>query len=169
MDNIFSLITTLAKSNTINFVLMVVILYIIVKKMNLNSSLNKSIENVENSIRQSEQEKLTSQNTLKKAQETMDKLPKQIEDIKKFNEQKTEVFKNQLENASKKSIENLKLGVKKAVLIEEKRISNEITSETVSSSIAQSKENIIKMLKEKPELHYKFIEKSLEQLDRIRL
>lgn len=169
MDNIFSLITTLAKSNTINFVLMVVILYIIVKKMNLNSSLNKSIENVENSIRQSEQEKLTSQNTLKKAQETMDKLPKQIEDIKKFNEQKTEVFKNQLENASKKSIENLKLGVKKAVLIEEKRISNEITSETVSSSIAQSKENIIKMLKEKPEWHYKFIEKSLEQLDRIRL
>ena len=147
MDNIFSLITTLAKSNTINFVLMVVILYIIVKKMNLNSSLNKSIENVENSIRQSEQEKLTSQNTLKKAQETMDKLPKQIEDIKKFNEQKTEVFKNQLENASKKSIENLKLGVKKAVLIEEKRISNEITSETVSSSIAQSKENIIKMLR----------------------
>lgn len=166
MENI---LITLAKTNTVNFLLMAAILYLIIKKMNISSSLKKGVDNVINSIKNSEQEKENSQNLVDSAAATMSKLPEQIKEIEKFSEQKTEVFKKQLEESSKKSIENIKQNVQKVVAIEEKKISNHITSETVADSIEASKNNIIEMLKDKPNLKYKFIDKSLEELDRIQL
>ena len=166
MENI---LITLAKTNTVNFLLMAAILYLIIKKMNISSSLKKGVDNVINSIKNSEQEKENSQNLVDSAAATMSKLPEQIKEIEKFSEQKTEVFKKQLEESSKKSIEDIKQNVQKVVAIEEKKISNHITSETVADSIEASKNNIIEMLKDKPNLKYKFIDKSLEELDRIQL
>jgi len=166
MENI---LITLAKTNTVNFLLMAAILYWIIKKMNISSALKKGVDNVINAIKNSEQEKENSQNLVNSAAATMSKLPEQIKEIEKFSEQKTEVFKKQLEESSKKSIENIKQNVQKVVAIEEKKISNHITSETVADSIEASKNNIIEMLKDKPNLKYKFIDKSLEELDRIQL
>lgn len=169
MDNIISLFEYLAKSNTINFLIMAYILYWIVKKIDIKSMFEKSVNSIQNSIKQSETEKENSKNLLQDAKNTMDKLPKQIEEIEKFNEQKTETFKKQLEESSDAAIKNISKNIEKVFAIEEKKISNEITSETVSDSIEQSKQNIIEMLKNKPELHYKFIEKSLDELDRVQL
>lgn len=169
MDNIISLFEYLAKSNTINFLIMAYILYWIVKKINIKSMFEKSVKNIQDSIKQSETEKENSKNLLQDAKNTMDKLPKQIEEIEKFNEQKTETFKKQLEESSDAAIKNISKNIEKVFAIEEKKISNEITSETVSDSIEQSRQNIIEMLKNKPELHYKFIEKSLDELDRVQL
>ncbi len=166
MENI---LITLAKTNTINFLLMAAILYWIIKKMNISSSLKKGVDNVIDTIKNSEQEKKNSQNLVDCAAATMSKLPEQINEIEKFNEQKTEAFKKQLEETSNKTIENIKQNVEKVVAIEEKKISNHITSETVADSIEASKNNIIQMLKDKPNLKYKFIDKSLEELDRIQL
>ena len=166
MENI---LITLAKTNTINFLLMAAILYWIIKKMNISSSLKKGVDNVIDTIKNSEQEKKNSQNLVDCAAATMSKLPEQIKEIEKFSEQKTEVFKKQLEESSNKTIENIKQNVEKVVAIEEKKISNHITSETVADSIEASKNNIIEMLKDKPNLKYKFIDKSLEELDRIQL
>lgn len=166
MENI---LITLAKTNTINFLLMAAILYWIIKKMNISSSLKKGVDNVIDTIKNSEQEKKNSQNLVDSAAATMSKLPEQINEIEKFNEQKTEAFKKQLEETSNKTIENIKQNVEKVVAIEEKKISNHITSETVADSIEASKNNIIQMLKDKPNLKYKFIDKSLEELDRIQL
>ena len=166
MENI---LITLAKTNTINFLLMAAILYWIIKKMNISSSLKKGVDNVIDTIKNSEQEKKNSQNLVDSAAATRSKLPEQINEIEKFNEQKTEAFKKQLEETSNKTIENIKQNVEKVVAIEEKKISNHITSETVADSIEASKNNIIQMLKDKPNLKYKFIDKSLEELDRIQL
>ena len=166
MENI---LITLAKTNTINFLLMAAILYWIIKKMNISSSFKKGVDNVIDTIKNSEQEKKNSQNLVDCAAATMSKLPEQINEIEKFNEQKTEAFKKQLEETSNKTIENIKQNVEKVVAIEEKKISNHITSETVADSIEASKNNIIEMLKDKPNLKYKFIDKSLEELDRIQL
>ena len=164
-----SIINVLLKSNTINFLLMLAILFWCVKKMNLKASLNKGVENVSDSIKAAELKKNKSENLVKAAQATIEKLPAQIEDIKKFNEQKTQTFKKQLEDSTQKSIKNIEQNVEKVVSIEEKKISNAITSETVANSIEASKNNIIKMLEDKPNLKYKFIDKSLEELDRIQL
>ena len=169
MDNIISLFEYWAKSNTINFLIMAYILYWIVKKIDIKSMFEKSVNSIQNSIKQSETEKENSKNLLQDAKNTMDKLPKQIEEIEKFNEQKTETFKKQLKESSDAAIKNISKNIEKVFAIEEKKISNEITSETVSDSIEQSKQNIIEMLKNKPELHYKFIEKSLDELDKIQL
>lgn len=169
MDNVISLFEYLAKSNTINFLIMAYILCWIVKKIDIKSMFEKSVNNIQNTIKQSEAEKENSKNLLQNAKSTMDKLPKQIEEIEKFNEQKTETFKKQLEESSEIAIKNINKNIEKVFAIEEKKISNEITSETVSGSIEQSRQNIIEMLKNKPELHYKFIENSLDELDRIQL
>lgn len=164
-----SIINILLKSNTINFLLMLTILCWCAGKMNLKASINKGVESVSDSIKTAELEKEKSKNLVKAAQATIEKLPNQIEDIKKFNEQKTQTFKKQLEDSTEKSIKNIEQNVEKVVSIEEKKISNAITSETVANSIEASKNNIIEMLKNKPNLKYKFIDKSLEELDRIQL
>lgn len=164
-----NIIITLAKSNTINFLLMAAILCWIMKKMNVYESLKKGVDNVIDTIKSSEQEKANSQNLVDSAAATMSKLPEQIKEFENTSERKTEVLRKQLEESSKKSIDNIRKNVQYTVTIEEKKISNRMTRETVANSITASKNNIIEMLNDKPNLKYKFIEDSLEELDRIQL
>lgn len=159
----------LAESNTINFIIMVAILAIIVIKMNLKASMNDSIAKVETSIKQSDETRSNSEKVLSKSKDLYDKLP---EDIQKLNEEavlKTDVFKKQIETSSEKEISGLKNNIGRVISIEEKKISNLIQKSTIENSVLMAENNIKTLLESNRELHRKFIEESLDELDKVQL
>ena len=169
MQNIISILKFLATSNTINFVIMVWLLAVIVKKLNIVSALENSINKVKESITKSEEQK---ENSLKMYDENkllMENLPNDIENLKQISNDKIKVFKDKIKNTNSSLIANMQKNVDRVVSIEEKKIVNLITEDTFVESVNIAKENIIDMLKQDPELHNKFIQMSLEELDRVNI
>ncbi|MBP3821174.1 hypothetical protein J6G99_05965 [bacterium] len=162
-----SIFQYLANTNTINFLIMALLLVWICKKINLKISLNKSIETVKNAILNSENEKTSAKKNLDDAKETLKNLPKEINTIETLSKEKIDVFKKQVNENTKKTIEAINANIDKVTEIEEKKISNAMTKQALEVSVETSKNKIIEKLASNPELHEKFIDESLKELENI--
>lgn len=169
MQEIISIFKYLATSNTINFIIMIAILYAIVRKFRLTSSFDKSIASVESSIKKSDETKHNSENVLKEAEKAMDKLPEDIKIIESEAASKAEVFKNKIEESTQKTIFNIEKNVDRVISIEEKKLSNLLTGKTIVASVELAKNHIENLLENNPELHQKFIQESITELEKVKL
>lgn len=169
MQEFLSILKYLATSNTINFIIMVTLLAIIVKKMNLGASLEKSIEVVKATISKSDEEKSGAQKKLDSAKDLIEKLPQDIKNLEQTSKEKVEVFKDKIDENAQKAIFNIEKNIDKVVSIEEKKISNLLTEKTSLASIELAKQHIEKMLEQNPELHNKFIQNSIDELDKVKI
>ncbi len=169
MTEVISFLKFLATSNTINFILMVAFLAWVVNKINLNSSLEKSIEAVKSTIKKSDDEKLKSHKVLDEAKALIDGLPNDIKTLEKNSAEKIDVFKSQIEAETQKTIYNLEQNIDRVISIEEKKISNILTEKTSSASVELAKQHIINVLKSNTDLHNQFIQNSLDELERVKL
>lgn len=163
------LLKKLAESNTINFIIMLGILAVIVIKMNLKASMDTSISNVVGIIKKSDEAKSESVTKLEKSKAEIEKLPTDIENLKKEAKVKADVFKKQIENSSSEEISNIKNSVSRVMSIEEKKISNDLQRKTIEESILMAERNIKRMLSENSDLHRQFIQESLDELDKVNL
>lgn len=163
------LLKKLAESNTINFIIMLGILAVIVIKMNLKASMDTSISNVAGIIKKSDEAKFESVTKLEKSKAEIEKLPTDIENLKKEAKVKADVFKKQIENSSSEEISNIKNSVSRVMSIEEKKISNDLQKKTIEESILMAERNIKRMLSEDSDLHRQFIQESLDELDKVNL
>ncbi len=169
MQEFLSILKYLATSNTINFIIMVTLLAIIVKKMNLGASLEKSIEAVKSTISKSDDEKAGAQKKLDSAKDLIEKLPQDIKDLEETSKGKVEVFKDKIDENTQKAIFNIEKNVDRVVSIEEKKISNLLTEKTSLASVELAKQHIEKMLEQNPELHNQFIQNSIDELDKVKI
>lgn len=169
MDTLIKIIKYIFESNIINFCLMVWLFVWLSKKFNIKSAFDESIKKVENYIENSKKEKENSDNLLKESKKLIKKLPTEVKKIEEFSNQKSEIFKKQLDENTQKNIEKINNTINNTMEIDEKQASNSVMTYSTVKSIEKTRKDIIEMLKSKPNLHYKFIDKSLEELDRLSL
>ena len=169
MQTFNEIIKYIFESNIINFCLMVWLFAWICKKMNIKSVFNNSIKSVEDYIEKSKTEKQNSDKLVKESEKLIEKLPDDIQNIEKFDGQKTEVYKKQLEDNAQKTILKIAKDIENKKTIDEKLASNSLLEYSFDKSIKNVENIIIEKLKSEPELQYKFIDKSLEELDRIEI
>ncbi len=169
MQEFISFFKYLATSNAINFIIMLVILGIIIAKINLKSSLNDAVAGVENSIKNSDNEKEKSENVLETSKKEFNRLPEVIQNLENEAELKVRVFKDKIEENTQKNIQDIQKNVERSLSIEEDKISNLLTGRTINASVALAQDNIRDLLKNNPELHLKFIDESLDELDKVKL
>lgn len=167
MHDLISFLQYLAKSNTINFIIMVALLCWIASKINLSAGFDKSIENVKSAIKKSDEAVENSNKNLTCIKKEMKKLPAEIEKIEAETQEKAQNLKKQIEISTNKSVENIAKSASKVLDIEEKKVRAEIFNETIENSVAVAEANIIDMLKSNPDLHNQFIEDSLNELDKV--
>lgn len=169
MLEFISFLKYLATSNAINFIIMLVILGVIIVKMNLKSTLSDAVAGVENSIKNSDNEKEKSENVLQTSKNEFDRLPEVIKNLENEAELKVRVFKDKIEENTQKNIQDIQKNVERSLLIEEEKISNLMTGRTIAASVAMAQDNIRNLLKGNPDLHLKFIDESLDELDKVEL
>ncbi len=167
MQSIVSVFKYILESNIINFGIMIWLFYVVCKKLDVASMLHKSVDAVEDYIEKSKREKENSDNLVNESKKLINKLPSEISEIEKFTKQKAEVFRNQLEANTNKTIEKVNNNIDKIIQIEQKKVSNKITDYSFRKSLEKAKVDIVKMLEEKPELHDKFIDESLGELEKV--
>lgn len=167
MDSLLSLIKFLAQTNVINFLLMAGILVWIVRKLDMANSMENSVVKIKESIFKSEQEKEIAQKKVQHSRELFKKLPQEVEFILNTAKEKEQILKSELETSAQKSLENLHKNSEKLIQIEEKKISDEITKQTIVNSIEQSRKDIVRELEANPDLHRQFILDSLNEFERM--
>ena len=167
MQSIISIFKYILESNIINFAIMVWLLYVVCKKLDVASMLHKSVDAVEDYIEKSKKEKEHSDSLVSESKQLIAKLPSEISEIEKFAKQKTDIFKGQLDANTNKTIEKVNGNIDKIIQIEQKKASNLVLDYSFRKSMDKAKSDIVKMLEEKPELHNKFIDESLCELEKL--
>lgn len=157
------------KSNTFNFIVLVIIIAFILKKLNVSLALenlkNTIIKRLENS--KNEKEKAISE--LEKAEKAVEHLDNEIQENYKIAEQNVDgVIKQTLINAENQ-VKHIEQNVQTAILNEEKQISAKILRSTASKALETAKNKIISRLNEHPELHEKYINEAIDDIDKVEI
>lgn len=166
MNEILSILKELAESNTVNFIIMTVLLVIIVKKLNLGAAFEKSIEAVKSLIEKSEREKEYGSGVLKKQQDLTDRLPEDLANLERTSDSKIRAFKKQIETNTKTAVSDMSYAADRIMSIEEKKISNLLTVETSAEAVECARKRICGLIESNPGLHDDFIRQSLDELEK---
>lgn len=169
MVNLLHIWDTIVKSNTFNFLVMLLILGWIVKKVNLANTLNKFKSDVIKSIENSKQEKENGTSALKDAQKSVENIEAEITERLDIANKQAENIEKDILNLADNKIKQIENSISKVIENEEKQISTKLIYNTTQDAVKLAKEKVSKLLEENPKLHEKFINESLEELDRIEL
>ncbi|MCM1338554.1 MAG: hypothetical protein NC191_02655 [Muribaculaceae bacterium] len=169
MQEFISILKYILHSNIINFVLMMVILVWLVRKLNLGKTFDDSVSVVEAGIKKSDEAKQKALQNLDDAKALMERLPADIKAMKLSGENKGEIFKQEIENNAQKTISNINHNVEHTIEVEEKKFSNVMIDKTSIAAVELAGAHIIDLLKADPELHNKFIQDSLDEIDKVKL
>lgn len=169
MVNLLHIWDTIVKSNTFNFIVMLLLLGWIVKKINLTNTLNKFKSDIIKSIENSKQEKENGISALKDAEKSVENIETEITERLEIAKKQAENIEKDILNLADNKIKQIENSIFKVIENEEKRISTKLIYNTTQDAVKLAKEKISKLLEENPILHEKFINESLEELDRIKL
>lgn len=159
----------IVKSNTFNFVLLVAIFCFIFKKIDISKILDKLQTDIVNTIENVKNNKNLAGIKLSKAKDSIKNLDKDIElQMEQANITAKSITDN-IFQAAEKNIELINKNIDKVIATEEKTISSSLTEKTAEAAILIAENHIVTTLRNRPELHNKYIEESIQELDRIEL
>lgn len=159
----------IVQSNTFNFAILVIIIAVVFAKIDLPGIIEKIKNDVARAIENAKQEKENAEKDLKTAQKTAANTDNEVAEQLKTAENNAQNLSQGIMKNTELQIENIKSNILKVINAEEKSLSAKLTQDTVNNSIELAKQNIINKLNENPDLHNKFIDDSINEIDRVQL
>lgn len=162
-------VENLLHSNLFNFVVMVAVFALIAKKLKVSDAIESNRKKIENTVHEAVSTKEQSLTELKNVELEVKNTDKEVEDIvdlakstlKTIEAKMTEDLHNQV-----KSIEN---NVQKVINSEVSMLNSKLVRGVSNASVALAESNMLKMLNENKDLHNKFINDSIDELDKVEL
>lgn len=161
INEIFDIIV---KSNTFNFIIMMLIIFVVAKKLKLSQTLENTKNEIINKIEHSQFEKNEAQKEFTKAKITFENV--EIEVAEKIETAKADSknLAKEILTSTQEKIKQIEDNASRVINAEEKTISARLTAKAAKDSTELAKENIKNLLKENPQLHEKFIIQSIQEL-----
>ena len=164
--NIWNLIVN---SNTFNFIVLVLIIYFLIRKLNIVSVLETLRTNIANKLEMSKTERKKADIQLKEAKNAVVNLNNEINQLEENNKKNVEdAVKQTAENADIQ-IKNILNNAKNVIANEEKKISSMLLQAAQDAAVKNAKEKIIAKLNANPKLHNKYIEEAIEDIDKVKI
>ncbi len=157
------------ESNTFNFIVLVIIIAFLMKKVNAGTAL----ENIKNTIikrlndSKAEREKALSE--LKTAEKAVENLDNEIKEHYDLTAKNVDGVIKQTEANTENQIAHIAKNAENAIENEEKQISAQILKNTAEKALLTAKDIIAAKLKEHPELHEKYINEAIEDIDKVKI
>ena len=164
MNELANFWNIIVESNTFNFAVLLIIFAVLYKKMNVADGIEKIKQGIINSINSAKEEQKCAKNKLKDAKKSIENIDsdiaKQLEDAV----QRGEGLANQILANTEEKVQLIE---KRVINAEEKTLSAKMTEKTLNASIELAKKHIISTLENNQDLHNKFIDESIENIDRM--
>ena len=159
----------IVKSNTFNFIVMLVIIGIIAQKIKLADKLEAMRNEISNYIETSKHQKEAAQNYLETTRHDLANLQNDIDKKLKNAKVSAQNVFNEINEMTTKTIEKIENNVEKIIDNETQKLSSAISSETAKNAINLAKTKLQKMFEENPSLHKQHITQSINTIDKIEI
>ncbi len=159
----------IVRSNTFNFVLLVAIFWFLFKKINVSNFIGKLQQDIINAIENVKKSKELAGEKLSKAKDSVKNLESDIKAQMDLADNTAKTISDNILEDTEKRIEIIHSSVDKTIATEEKSLSAKLTEKAAAAAVAIAKNHIINTLKNRPDLHDKYIGESIQELDRIQL
>ena len=167
MSDINHIWNTIIYSNTFNFVVFVAILIYVAKKINIGAAITALQEKIIKIIEDAKKEKNESITLLSNAQKEVENLPSVLDSMIKDAQKSAEVISEKLLSQAKIQLENIEANAQKVIEAEEKMLADKLRKNTSLSSVNSAKKHIENVLAQTPSLHEKYINDSIDEIDRL--
>lgn len=157
----------IVESNTFNFILFVAIFVWIFKKINIKVLIESLHARIVEAIETAKKTKEEAHANLKEVEKSVENLPQELEEIIKEAKTSAHVIGEKILDDAKKQVENIGANAKKIIDAEEKMIVSMLTQKVSKASVEAAKSHITNSLVNNLELHEKYINESIEELDRL--
>lgn len=163
------IIKIIIESNTLNFIIVFLILSIIVYKLNIGKKIDIMKTEIKNYVDESTNEKETAEKELEKINNTVKKLPDEINKIKNSAKNSVESFSKKIEAEIKEKMLDIDNNANRIMNYETKKFKSKLSGILSEASITLAQDNAINQLENTPELHNKYIYEAIDEIDRINL
>ncbi len=167
MNELLNFWNLIVESNTFNFVVLILIFAILFKKINLADSIEKIRLEIVRTIDSAKKEQEDAKNKLSGAQKAIEHLDDDIKNRLKEASLRADGISKQIFENTDAQVRLIEKNIDRVVTAEEKTLSAQMSEKTLKSSVALAQEQIKNMLETNPELHSKFIDESIENLDKV--
>jgi len=159
----------IVQSNTFNFAILAIIIAIVCAKINMPKVIEDIRNEIASAIEKAIEKKKEAEKELKKTIKIVKNTDLEIQEKIANANQNAKLLSDEINKNSKITVQQIKDSVERIIKAEEKKLGAKLTNETIKNSIELAKENILQKLNEDINLHNSFIEKSIEELDKIKL
>lgn len=154
-------------SNTFNFIIFVLILVFVAKKVNVGAAISALQAKIIKLIDDAKKEHEEATNKLKNAEKEVENLPNELKGIVDDAHKSADVISDKILAEAKKQVESIEQNAKKVIDAEEKLLIAKLAKSTSQASVEAAKKHIQNVLVETPTLHEKYINESIDELDRL--
>lgn len=159
----------LIHSNTLNFLIVLSILVVIFVKLNLKEKIEVLRDEIRTYVDTSVQEKNVAEQNLSLIKDKIKKLPEEIEDIKKSTENSVKSIGEKIRADIDEQKQDIANSAERIFNLETKKFKQKLTSVLSEKSVEIARYNAIEQLKGNSQLHNKYIDNAIDELDRISL
>ncbi len=166
MTNIWQLIL---QTNTFNFIIVLAILILIISKLNVKEKIEHIRTQIKGYVEESSNEKNLAEKELENIKKEVVKLPDEISKIKESAKNSVSSLERKIEEEVKEQMTDIENNAKRLLNFETKKFKSTLSSRLSEASVVLAKDNALKQLENNRELHNKYIEDAIEEINRINL
>lgn len=167
MNELANFWNIIVKSNTFNFAVLLLIFAILFKKLNVSALVEKIKQDIINTINNAKAERENAKNKLYDAQKSIEHIEEEIKQRLDEASLRGEGIAKQIAANADEQVQLIEKNISRVINAEEKTLSAKITEKTLKASIELAKQHIKNTLVNNPELHNKFIDESIDNIDRV--
>ncbi len=160
--------TLIVKSNAFNFLILLGLIIFAIKFFKVGSLIEKACTKVKETVENSDLEKENSKVELQKANETIKNIANEVKEIFDNAQKSAELMGEKILKDADLQAKSIEQNAKKVMEFESKKVALNLTQKTALASLEVAKNHIKNTLKEKPQYHNDFIQKSIDELDRLK-
>ena len=167
MNELANFWNIIVKSNTFNFAVLLLIFAILFKKLNVSALVEKIKQDIINTINNAKAERENAKNKLYDAQKSIEHIEEEIKQRLDEASLRGEGIAKQIAANADEQVKLIEKNISRVINAEEKTLSAKITEKTLKASIELAKQHIKNTLVNNPDLHNKFIDESIDNIDRV--
>lgn len=167
MNELANFWTLIVESNTFNFAVLLIIFAVLFKKLNISSGIEKIKQEIINTINNAKNERENAKNKLLDAEKSIEHINEDIKQRLDDATQRGEGIARQILSNTEEQVQLIEKNISRVISAEEKTLSAQMTAKTLQASVELAKQHIKNSIANNPELHNKFIDESIENIDKV--
>ena len=167
MSELGSLWNLIVASNTFNFIVLVVIIAVVMSKLRVPELLTGLKDSIIAKIEASKKAKSDAEVSLSEALDKVKNLSNEVDEKLSLAKMQADNVAESIQEAAKRRIRQISDNGEKVIDAENKTLYTKLSDDTVKASINMATDYITRRLKENPDLHKRYIDEGIKELEKV--